>query len=199
MQEQSEQVQIEEMPYFVGLTSRELEAAARALSAVEVACGEVIFAQGDDGGWVYILVRGTAEISIQIPTSPTSLPQAASGAGAEAGETDEADESGGRRVVAALQAPALLGEMSVLLEEPRSAWAVATSRCLLWQVSRDEVRRALEANQKWAQRLLLAMSKILAERLAEMNRQLAALASQQSHALHNSELATLQQSLYKHE
>ncbi len=177
---------ISALPYFAGLTSREMEIAMRSLSPVEAAQGEVLFAQGEDGGWIYILARGTAEISIERP--PLSVDTAANGWGACE-----------RRVLAAVQAPALLGEMAMLLDEPRSAWAVASSPCLLLQVSREEVRRALDANQKWAQRLLLAMSKILAARVAEMNRQLGALSLREGRALPDDELDVLQRSLYSHE
>lgn len=183
--------ELSQLPFFVGLTSRELEAAARALSPVEVAQGEVIFAQGEDGGWIYVLARGEADISIEMPASLSASSQAPSAVG-------EASEPTGRRVLAALRAPALLGEMSVLLDEPRSAWAVATAPCLLWQVSREEVRHALEANQKWALRLLLAMSKVLAARLSDMNRQIVELASHPARGLDNHDLAVLQQLLFKY-
>ncbi len=180
------------LPYFVGLTSKELEIAGRALSPVEVASGEAIFAQGEDGGWIYVLARGTAEIAIECPLLPA---EGAASTALNAGNRSV----GERRVLASLCAPALLGEMSVLLEEPRSAWAIATSPCLLLQVSREEMRRALEANHKWAQSLLLAMSKILAARVAEMNRHLVALSLREDHKLQDTELDILQQSLYRHE
>jgi CRP-like cAMP-binding protein len=171
---------LRELVYFSGLTSRELEIAARALSPVEVAQGEVVFTQGEEGGWLYLLSRGAVEVSMETGVNGV----------------DEDGNNSARRVLARLGPPALLGEMSVLLDEPRSAWAHATEPCLLWQVSREEVRQALEANQKWAQRLLLAMSKILAARLAEMNRKLAILTTQESRALDPDDLAALQQALF---
>jgi CRP-like cAMP-binding protein len=167
------------LPYFAGLAQAELEAAAGVMSPVEALAGEVIFAQGGEGAWIYLLERGQVEISIELPastsTSSTSSPR-------------------GRRVLARLGAPALLGEMSALLDEPRSAWAVALDACALWQVSREELRLALERGEPWAQRLLLAMSRVLAARLSEVNRALAALGVD-NEAL-SEDVAVLQESLY---
>lgn len=165
------------LPYFAGLAQAELEAAAGVMSPVEALAGEVIFAQGGEGAWIYLLERGQVEISIELPASTSSI-----------------SSPRGRRVLARLGAPALLGEMSALLDEPRSAWAVALDACALWQVSREELRLALERGEPWAQRLLLAMSRVLAARLSEVNRALAALGVD-NEAL-SEDVAVLQESLY---
>lgn len=189
---------LRELMYFSGLTSRELEIAARVLSPVEVAQGEVVFTQGEEGGWLYLLSHGAVEVFIVSAVSPGDN-EAEDDAGDATIEGNSEHEKSEMRVLARLRPPALLGEMSVLLDEPRSASAVATEPCLLWQVSRDEVRGALEANQKWAQHLLMAMARSLAARLTATNRKLAALAAQDGRAFDPSEFAALQQALFQSE
>lgn len=139
--------EVRRLPYFTDLNEADAERAAHLMSPVNLESGEHLFRQGDDGGWIYILIYGEIEISARVGTGDAS-------------------------VLCTLYAPALLGEMALLLDEPRTATATATADCVLWQISREEIKRALERGDMWATRLLMAMTKILAARLADTNRQL---------------------------
>jgi CRP-like cAMP-binding protein len=148
---------VQQFHYFQELNEAEARLAAQKLEPLQIKAGEVLFHQGDVGSWLYLLVRGEMEIRVHVP-----------GKGREAGA---------ERSLCTMYPPAILGEMSLLLDEPRTATAVARTDCEVWQISREDFRQATESGDKWANRFLLVMSKILAGRLSEMNRQLVGILS----------------------
>lgn len=138
---------IQRLHYFRSLETRDAELAALALARVCFNDGEELFQQGDEGAWIYLLASGAVEICLDIDGRDTAT-------------------------LCTLQAPALLGEMSLLLDEPRTATAIARGRAEVWQVSRSDFNNAIQRGDIWANQLLLVMSKVLAARLADMNRKL---------------------------
>jgi CRP/FNR family cyclic AMP-dependent transcriptional regulator len=160
---------LESLPYFAGLTDAQLDEARQALSPLALAVGETLFSQGDHGSWIYILQRGRVQVSMRPSVAPGST---------RAEALNEEDDP--VRVLAIVSAPALLGEMSVLLDEPRSATATVLEECALWQVSSEGWMRALEEGDAWARRISRSLLVILAARLAEGNRRIGALLDAQS-------------------
>jgi CRP-like cAMP-binding protein len=146
---------VQALHYFRELSEAEARLAADKFEPLQIAAGEIIFRQGDIGSWLYLLVKGEVEITVHVP-----------GTGREPGE---------ERALTAMYAPAILGEMSLLLDEPRTATATARTECEVWQISREQFRQATESGDQWANRFLLVLSKILAARVSEMNRQLVGL------------------------
>jgi CRP-like cAMP-binding protein len=141
--------------YFQELNEAEARLAAEKFEPLYIKAGETLFRQGDLGAWIYLIVKGEVEISVLVPGNGR--------------------EEGTPRTLTTLYPPAILGEMSLLLNEPRAATATARTDSEVWQISREQFRQATEGGDRWANRFLLVMSKILAARLSEMNRQLVGL------------------------
>jgi CRP/FNR family transcriptional regulator len=146
---------VQKLNFFQELSEAEARLAAQNMEPLHIKAGETLFRQGDQGAWVYLLIKGEIELRVRVP-----------GKGHQEGED---------RTLCPLYPPAMMGEMSLLLDEPRTATAIATTDCEVWQISRAQFRQATESCDKWANHFLIAMSKILAARLSETNRKLVSL------------------------
>src|SRR5205809_3316632 len=76
----------------------------------ELAAGTPLFAEGDEGGSLYVILSGNVDVNKQTPT--------------------------GNRRLATLHPGDILGELSLVDSSPRSAAAVITSQALLFELSR---------------------------------------------------------------
>jgi len=135
---------------FGGFSDAEAGAVARLLEPLRLARGEALFHQGDTGDTIYLLVAGLLEIRVRVP-----------------GEDEH--------LCVTLEAGALFGEISPLLDEPRKASAVAGTDCALWQLPGAALRAALERGEAWAGKFLLAAIRVLARRLVALNGEVLAL------------------------
>jgi len=127
-----------------------------------LATGDTLFTQGEPGDSVYIVASGQIDIKVAVP-----------------GEDD--------RILCTLKRNAVLGEMSLLLDEPRSATATARTDAVLWQIPRDEFQAAISRGDRWTNNLLLVMLQMLARRLADMNQELISLMVAQHEIAHSEE------------
>lgn len=87
------------VPLFVGLSERQLEGVRRAMTARRFQAGEALCVEGEPGSTLFVLTSGLAQVSL---------------GGGEAAE-----------VVARLRRGDVVGEMSMLTGEPRSASVIA--------------------------------------------------------------------------
>lgn len=132
---------------FEPLSDEEAEVAAAQMEAVRLTHGQTLFEQRETGDSVYLRRSGRIEIEVNVP-----------------GQAD--------RLLATLDGGAILGEISVLLSEPRTAAAVAKGETELSRVGRSEFHAALERGEIWAHKFLLAISEVLAHRLAALDQEL---------------------------
>jgi len=139
---------------FQALSEDEARVARAALRLRRLAPGKVLFRQGEPGRAAYLVRTGRMEVRVAVP---------------------ELQED---RLLTTVGPGAILGEMSLLRSEPRSAEAVARTRVELWEISQEAFRAALEGGAAWARAFLLASAEALAERLAAVDRQLVALIAQ---------------------
>lgn len=102
--------------------------------------GERLFAQGDPGDALYVLISGRLQASVQVA-------------------------GGGHRVVAEMVPGEIVGEMSLLSGEPRSATVVALRDSVLQLCSRADFHTLLERHPK----LSMHLTSILIERLRTAN------------------------------
>lgn len=123
--------------------------------------GERLFDEGEDPVALFLLAEGTVEITKRI------------GGGNTTG-------------LAALSAGAIVGEMSLLTREKRSASAVVTSpAATVLRVSWKEFEELLGQNPAVAYKLMYALARVLAVRLRNINARLAEMAERnQNHAPH---------------
>lgn len=125
-----------QMPLFAACSQRELAQVAALTVPAEFPAGSVLTRQGASGGLAFVIASGSAEVV-----------------------------RGGRRL-ARLGPGDVVGEMSLIDGEPRSATVRALSDMEVLEVSADDLRRLLRKAPSVTRKLLEALS----ERLREADR-----------------------------
>jgi len=139
---------LQSIPLFQSLDSAELERISAICEAHTVDAQSPLFREGDPGDALWVLLRGSVEVL-------------------------KRDGSGHHQVLATLQAPTVLGEASLLLEDgPRSASALAVSDLSLLKVPGVAFRRLLGTEDLAALKLTVVLARVLALRLVQMNERL---------------------------
>jgi CRP-like cAMP-binding protein len=132
------------------LTPREAEQIASATVVHRVAAGGKICHEGDPTSGLIFLVQGTAEVLKEAPDSGTQL-------------------------VAVVQGPIMVGEISLLTGHPHSATVRARTDCECHLLTRSQFQRLIDDMHSGAYKLVLALAGLLARRLAAMNERIIAL------------------------
>lgn len=132
---------------FTGLSEQDARNATDDIEVIRLKAGEELFHQGDSGASLFFVVSGQLEVRLAVP-----------------GDED--------RVVSIVGPSGIIGEMSLLLDEPRAATVSALGETELWQISRTKFEAAQSANERWANQFLFYMAQILARRLGTMNREI---------------------------
>lgn len=141
-----------DLPVFAGLDHDEAASFAEHARVVELAAGDVLFRQGDRGKSLYFLISGCMDVV--------------------AGEGEGEGGGGGGHPphrLAALEPGAILGEIAVLTDAPRTATAVATADARLWELDDASFHAALDGSRQWALVLLRTIACVLAERLSTVD------------------------------
>ena len=128
-----------------GLTSQQVEQLAQALVAQKVAAGHLLMNEGDRPSGLVFLLQGGVEILKHGP-------------------------DGQRQSLAKLEAPTLLGEMSLITERPSSATVMAVTECELQLLTRAQFQRLIAGDSIAAYKLVMTIAGVLAERLAKLDR-----------------------------
>jgi CRP-like cAMP-binding protein len=125
------------------LSAAEVEAVAAITEARQVAAGGDLFREGEPGDGLFLVVAGEVSVIKRGPAGEHSL--------------------------ARLGAGGVLGEMSLVTAEPRSATgrALVDTRTLFLPAAR--FRSLLESNSIAAHKMVAAIAEVLARRLATMN------------------------------
>jgi CRP-like cAMP-binding protein len=144
----------------------EAERLAAAMRPVDVAAGEPICREDEETSGLLLLLEGTAEVLKR------------------------------EDPVATVEAPAVLGEMSLLTDGHRTATVRAVTPCALALLPRDDFARLLEAGSPAAYKLVTAIAEVLARRLERMSEKVAELASRSDASPPVEELAAFRQKLF---
>lgn len=139
-----------------GLTVDQAEQLAHATVRATAPAGTTVLREGEQGDGLYMLTGGTVDI---VKTAP----------------------GGGAQVIATLDAPTLLGEMSLLTDRPHSASVRAATDCEFWVLTRPQFLRLLESESLAAYKVVLTIAEVLARRLYRMDEKVVELS-----ALHGS-------------
>jgi CRP-like cAMP-binding protein len=142
---------------FQTLSDEDAQRLAWHLQLHSLAPGQALFGQGEAGDSAYLLVSGQMEVRVHVPGSEDYR-------------------------LATLNPGTVLGEISLLTYEPRSATAVAVSPVEVWQISRDALHQAVLDGDAWASRFLMTTAQALADRLATVDRQLVELIAEKTGA-----------------
>jgi CRP-like cAMP-binding protein len=111
---------------------------------IELAAGEFVFHEGDEGHRLYIIESGEVRISRSIP-----------GAGEEA--------------LCVLGRGACFGEMAVFDQSSRSTDAIAHRRCRLLTIDREDFRRLLDSDRALGYKVLWSVVHMVCARLRTTN------------------------------
>jgi small-conductance mechanosensitive channel/CRP-like cAMP-binding protein len=123
------------LPLFAGLREPELASVAASLRVTPFIKGEVMTRQGAVAHWLYVLVKGAADVWFE-------------------------SESGERLFVAALEPGAVFGEMGMMTGAPRSATVVASSDAECYRIDKASFESILAARPALAEEL----ARIISER-----------------------------------
>lgn len=134
---------LRQVPLFRGVEPSRLKLLAFTSERVHFEAGQQLFARGDAADAAYLLLEGSAEVSIDGPQGPFRL--------------------------ALLGANALVGEMGILADQPRSATVTAESAVTALRIDRGVF---LELLAQFPQ-ISIALMRVLALRLEQTNQALA--------------------------
>jgi small-conductance mechanosensitive channel len=126
-------------PLFGQLTESQLGGISKLTRCIRFGQGERIIVEGDEGNTLYQIVSGEVAVIKKM-------------------------QDGELRELARLSAPAIVGEMSVFNEEPRSATIEALGSCVVLEVERDDLRPLLQNEPK----VLEMLAAVISQRRAEL-------------------------------
>jgi CRP/FNR family cyclic AMP-dependent transcriptional regulator len=133
------------------LTSEQADQILDAMVAVAAEPGKAVMREGERGRGLLVLLAGSVEVRKR------------SGDG-----TDVA--------IATLEAPAVLGEMNLLTDQPHSATVRALTPCDFQLLTRSQFDRLLKSESLAGYKVVAALAEVIARRLASMDQKFAELA-----------------------
>jgi CRP-like cAMP-binding protein len=134
-----------------GQTHEQAEQIVTAMVPVAVEPGTVVLREGARGQGLLVLVEGAAEVI-------------------------KDDGEGGDVVISAVEAPSVLGEMSLITERPHSATVRARTACAFQLLTRSQFERLLKGESLAAYKLVATLADVIAGRLIRMDEKFVELA-----------------------
>jgi CRP-like cAMP-binding protein len=130
------------IPLFAHIEPRKLKLLAFTSERLAFAPGQIVFRQGDEGDAAYVIIEGRADIVVEAASGPTSLAQ--------------------------VERNAIVGEIAILGDVPRTATVQALTRLETLRISKDRFLKLLREFPEIAVEIM----RVLALRLAKTNQQL---------------------------
>jgi len=125
------------------LSAADLDAISAIVETREIAGGADLFREGDPGDGLFLVISGEINVTKRAP--------------------------GGEHLLARLSPGGVLGEMSLVTADPRSATGRATVDSRVLRMPADRFRALLAADSVAAHKVVTAIAEVLARRLAAMN------------------------------
>ncbi len=160
---------------FAGLSEGDIADIAKTCKELELEVGETIFSQGEESKEFYLLLEGDVEVR---KTSPAGV----------------------ERLLTRVSAESVLGEMSIILNEKRSATLICKTPVRAIQVDAKGLSELMSSGSISAFRLGINTLRLVAARLNAMNQAILQLQDQEEKEGgngHLSELAKLRHQLLK--
>jgi small-conductance mechanosensitive channel len=126
------------------LSTEERLALARSMRFAPFGRGEVMTRQGAQAHWLYVLIRGEAEVRVTLPGKPGEPPL--------------------EKLVSRLAAPNVFGEMGVMTGEPRTASVLASTEVECYRIDRESFHGLIKRRPELAE----AISGVMARRRVEL-------------------------------
>ncbi|HEY2995432.1 MAG TPA: cyclic nucleotide-binding domain-containing protein [Methylomirabilota bacterium] len=154
-----------------GLNFEQTEQIMKAMVAVNVEAGAVLYHESEKSKGLFVLLDGAVEILKREP-------------------------DGSDRRIATVEAPTVVGEMSLLTDRPHSATVRALSACEGRLLTRAQFERLLQSESLAAYKVVLTLADVIAKRLNKMDEKVMELTRQAAPAPHVEEFAEYKQKLF---
>jgi len=154
-----------------GLTLEQAEQITRVLVPVKVSAGAPLIREGDGATGLFVLLTGTVEVLKKAP-------------------------DGSPRSIARVEAPSVLGEMSLVMERPHSATVQAVTDCEIQLLTKSQFQRLISGESVAAYKLIAAIAEVLAVRLTRLDQKVLELSAHREAVAPVEELQTFKQKLF---
>ena len=130
---------------FKGLPGSAIDKIALMCKEVSFRAGETVISKGDDEHYLFVVVDGRVSLELELPNNAVPV------------ELDQAIKN------------EVFGEMALVQEYRRSAYAVAMLDTTLLQISNDELTSMLDSDHDAGYIVMANLSRILSTRLINTN------------------------------
>jgi CRP/FNR family transcriptional regulator, cyclic AMP receptor protein len=154
-----------------GLTPQQTEQIVNAMVPTTVTSGNTVFREEERGQGLFVLLDGTVEVV------------------KESGP-------GGPVLIASVEAPSVLGEMSLITDRPHSATVRARTNCEFRLLTRSQFDRLLQAENLAAYKVVATLADVIAWRLNRMDEKFVELSRRGENPQPVEELAMFKQKLF---
>ena len=154
-----------------GLTVEQGDQIVRALIPLKVNAGHNVLREGDNQSGLFLLMKGTVDILKQT-------------------------HDGGTQSLGTVEAPTVLGEMSLLTERPHSATVVSVTDCDFFLLTTKQFERLIASESIAAYKLIATIAEVLAVRLTRLDQKVVELFAAREASSPVEELAEFKQKLF---
>jgi CRP/FNR family transcriptional regulator, cyclic AMP receptor protein len=154
-----------------GLTPQQTEQIVNAMVPTTVTSGNTVFREDERGQGLFVLLDGTVEVV------------------KESGP-------GGPVIIASVEAPSVLGEMSLITDRAHSATVRARTNCEFRLLTRPQFDRLLQAESLAAYKVVATLADVIAWRLNRMDEKFVELSRRGENPQPVEELAMFKQKLF---
>ena len=154
-----------------GLTNQQTEQIVNAMVATTVQAGHAVVREEERGKGLFVLLEGSVEVVKE-------------GGGGDA------------VVIAMIEAPSVLGEMSLITDRPHSATVRARTNCEFRLLTRPQFDRLLQAESVAAFKVVATLADVIAWRLNRMDEKFVELSRRGEYPQPVEELAMFKQKLF---
>src|SRR5437764_1154124 len=126
-----------------GLTLEQAEQITRVLVPVRVSAGAPLMREGDGATGLFVLLTGTVEVLKKAP-------------------------DGSPRSIARVEAPSVLGEMSLVMERPHSATVQAVTDCEIQLLTKSQFQRLISSESVAAYKLIAAIAEVVPQLVEQL-------------------------------
>jgi CRP-like cAMP-binding protein len=139
---------------FQGMTRDEVDAIGRLANPMNFSKGDAIFEEGNAANHLDIVWSGAVEIR-------------------------KSDRDGEARVITVINAPGVIGEMSLMSGEPRTCTGAAVTDVALYRIRREDFMEQIQKGSLAAHKVVFNLAQLMSGRLRGVNEKLVELLNQQ--------------------
>ncbi len=153
---------LQNAPLLQDFTAAEADILGASMRLIRAAPGQVMIREGESGGWMMLILKGTVDVTKRV--------EPAQGDGQQAAVHSR---------VAVVQRGAVIGEMSMLDSEPRYSSCTAIDAVEAAALGRHEVALLIREHPGVGAKLLVKITQLMAQRLRNSSNQVIRLLQQQ--------------------